>query len=166
MVDLQVTYLEMTEPPRGPAQRVQPDGLSIKAERLDVDSYLALYRAVGDAVQWDSRLRMERTDLERLLSHEAMLLVILRDGEAAAGLCEFVGVGSLDIELAHFGIVPNLYGRGLGAALLTRALQLCWQFSPTRIWLHTDTNDHPGALALYERAGFRRYKQVVEAFPD
>jgi ribosomal protein S18 acetylase RimI-like enzyme len=32
-----------------------------------------------------------------------------------------------------------------------------WKTSPARIWLHTDNWDHPAAVRVYERAGFRVY---------
>ena len=50
--------------------------------------------------------------------------------------------------------------------LLLAALGDCWTFKPERIWLKTDTNDHPAAVGTYERAGFRSYLRRLETFPD
>ncbi len=63
----------------------------------------------------------------------------------------------LDIELKNFGLVPEAQGRRLGPWLLTTALHCEWQLHPSRIWLHTDEWDHPAAIPVYERAGFRCY---------
>ena len=32
-----------------------------------------------------------------------------------------------DVEIAYFGLAPEFIGRGLGGALLTRALEAAWQ---------------------------------------
>jgi ribosomal protein S18 acetylase RimI-like enzyme len=48
-------------------------------------------------------------------------------------------------------------GRRLGQWLLATALHQEWQRRPRRIWLHTDSWDHPAAVRVYERAGFEIY---------
>ena len=62
-----------------------------------------------------------------------------------------------ETELKNFGLVPEAQGRGLGPWLLGISLQHEWSLGPERIWLHTDTWDHPAAIPTYERAGFRVY---------
>ena len=74
----------------------------------------------------------------------------------ALGLCELDCSAFPEIELKNFGLVPEAQGRGLGPWLLWVALSEEWTFSPTRIWLHTDTWDHPAAIRVYERVGFTR----------
>lgn len=165
MVDLMVTYLEMTSPPKGPSL-VPPPGVAMRREAVGPDDYLALYRRVGAPWQWDQRLRLQRLEVERLLSNPATHIHILRLNGEAMGFCEFFGVGEAEIELVHFGIVPEAQGLGLGKCFLNSALRDCWSMSPRRIWLHTDTNDHPRALSVYEKAGFRRYMSRMETFPD
>ncbi|MBB2202073.1 GNAT family N-acetyltransferase [Gluconacetobacter tumulisoli] len=166
MVDLLVTYLHMTEPPRG-APILTPDlGTSITREMPCAEAYLPLYRAVGDHVKWDHRLRMSRDELTQFLNAASTHVYVLRRNNEAVGLCEFEGVGRPDIELVHFGVVPAIQGRGLGRYLLDRALRAVWSYGPRRIWLHTDTNDHRNALATYMRAGFEMYRRQVETFPD
>jgi GNAT superfamily N-acetyltransferase len=166
MVDLLVTYMEMLAPPQG-APRASPlAGAIVAREALDPDGYLDLYRAVGGPVQWDQRLRMAEAELETLLADDATHIHVLRvDGEAG-GLCEFNHVGQAAIELAHFGLVPAFQGKRLGPFLLDRALRGAWSHRPQRLWLHTDTYDHPAAQSVYGRAGFKPYARRMETFPD
>lgn len=166
MVNLLVTYMEMLAPPQGaPLASPLPQAI-VARERLDPSGYLDLYRAVGGPVQWDQRLRMAEAELETLLADDATHIHVLRvDGEAA-GFCEFNEVGQPSIELVHFGLVPAFQGRRLGPFLLDRALRAAWARRPERIWLHTDTHDHPAAQSVYGRAGFRAYTQRIETFPD
>jgi len=166
MVDLLVSYMEMTKPPAGaPSAAPVPDAV-VKRERLARADYLALYRAVGDSVQWDQRLRLPDGDLDALLADPATHVYVLRCGGRPSGLAEFERVGSDEIEMLNFGLVPSMQGKRLGPFLLDRALRAVWQSRPKRVWLHTDTNDHPKAVATYERAGFRVYKKQMENFPD
>ena len=58
------------------------------------------------------------------------------------------------MELKNFGLVQAAQGRGLGPRLLHVALEAEWRRGPSRIWLHTDTWDHPAAIPTYRRAGF------------
>ena len=158
--------MEMRQADPAPARAKPAAGASVALERLDSASYISLYRAVGEPVQWDQRLRMPAAELERLLALPSTHIHVLRVEGAAAGLCEFNGVGQPDVELTHFGLIPALQGRRLGPYLLGEAVGAVWSHAPERLWLHTDTFDHPGAQAVYRRAGFRPYLQRVESFPD
>jgi GNAT superfamily N-acetyltransferase len=166
MVDLLVTYMEMLAPPQGAPLAPPLPGAVVMRERLGLSGYLDLYRAVGGPVQWDQRLRMPETDLETLLAGTSTHVHVLRvDGEAA-GFCEFNGVGEAAIELIHFGLVPTFQGKRLGPFLLDRALRAAWSHRPQRLWLYTDTHDHPAAQSVYGRAGFGVYTRRIESFPD
>lgn len=150
---LRVSYLELTQPP-SPAPS-PPGDERIEVERMPVDEYLALYRRVGETLRWDQRLRMPRDALNRLLLSEQSRIYVLRDARnEALGLCEFERLGP-DTELKNFGLVPAAQGRKLGPWLLLTALHQEWRPGPKRIWLHTDDWDHPAAVPLYQRAGFR-----------
>lgn len=158
--------MEMREANAAPAFDCPLSGAKVARETLDMTNYISLYRAVGEPVQWDQRLRWPAGDLERLLASPSTHIHVLRvDGEAA-GLCEFNGVGQPDVELTHFGLIPAFQGRKLGPFLLDQSLRAVWSLGPQRLWLHTDTFDHPGAQAVYRRAGFTAYAQRMETFPD
>jgi GNAT superfamily N-acetyltransferase len=101
---------------------------------------------------------MPAAELDELLAGGGLHLFVLREPPGdAVGFCEFDRQGFPDIELKHFGLVPEAQGRGLGTWLLAAALSAEWSTGAARIWLHTDTWDHPAAVPVYERAGFRVY---------
>jgi GNAT superfamily N-acetyltransferase len=64
-----------------------------------------------------------------------------------------------NVEIAYFGLLPQFIGRGIGGYLLTRAVEQAWQMSAERVWIHTCSLDHPGALSNYQARGFRLLKQ-------
>jgi ribosomal protein S18 acetylase RimI-like enzyme len=166
---VEVSYLELREAPRssaGPTART-PGPERIAPERLALEPYLALYRRVGGPHGWGQRLRMPRPQLEALLEGDRLEILVARgpSGEPL-GLCEFDRTGFPEVELKNFGLVPEAQGRGLGPRLLDAALRAEWRRGPTRIWLHTDTLDHPAAMRAYERAGFRVYEVRMERPED
>lgn len=156
-----VTYMELRQPPAAvPVWRGEEQ---VRVETLDVTDYLALYQAVGAPLRWDQRTRMPRAELAALLDSTALRIYVLRDVQGRAlGMCEFDRSGFPEVEIKNFGLLPQVYGRGLGPWLLSTALQQEWQHQPQRIWLHTDTWDHPAAVRVYERAGFKIYARRDE----
>lgn len=153
---LRVQYLELTQPPTPIPPR--NGGERIASETLTVDDYLSLYLRVGAPLRWDQRLRMPREQLNELLQSTRLRVYVLRDETGQSlGLCEFDRGEFPQVELKNFGLVPQAQGRKLGPWLLATALHEEWRLGPTRIWLHTDDWDHPAAVPLYERVGFRVY---------
>ncbi|HTB29494.1 MAG TPA: GNAT family N-acetyltransferase [Steroidobacteraceae bacterium] len=166
---LWVTYLELRDAPAPAVPRTGPE--RIRLEAMGGTDYLELYRRVGESLRWDTRLDMPIGALESLLAGGSLNTYVLRAGEAAGmpgggtalGFCEFERQAFPEIELKHFGLVPEAQGRGLGPWLLSTALGLEWASGVSRIWLHTDTWDHPAAAAVYQRAGFRIYDRRYQA---
>jgi GNAT superfamily N-acetyltransferase len=58
--------------------------------------------------------------------------------------------------------MPRFIGRGLGGWLLTAAIERAWQMGAARVWVHTCSFDHPGALANYQARGMKLFKEVTE----
>ena len=153
---LRVTYMELCEAPRPPLAWPGPE--LVVREPLSLEAYLALYRAVGESLRWDQRLKMPEAELVALLAGDSLSIYVLRNElERALGFCEFDRNAFPDVELKNFGLIPQARGRGLGPWLLSVALHEEWRTAPTRIRLHTDTWDHPAAISVYARAGFRIY---------
>jgi GNAT superfamily N-acetyltransferase len=140
-----VTYLELREAPARAKPRTGPE--RIRREVMTGADYLDLYRRVGEPLRWDTRLKMP--------GGGSMC--------PALGFCEFERHAFPEIELKHFGLVPEAQRRGLGLWLLSTALCHEWASGAKRIWLHTDTWDHPAAVPVYRRAGFNVYDAQYQA---
>lgn len=153
------TYLRL--PTRDAARPRRAGDPRLTLERLDpcpVALYRALYRDVGREWRWLDR---DAWSDERLASHlaaDGVHVHALRfDGELA-GYFELVRHDAGDVEIAYFGLLPRFVGRGLGAHLLTEAIDAAFALGASEVWLHTCTLDHPAALANYRARGFEPFR--------
>jgi len=167
-----VTCLEMNEPPR-PAM---PTRSALKLERwtapIDLDRYRSLFRTIGQPWLWRGRLVVSNANLASTLDADTLEVhvAIRRDG-TPQGLLELDFSTPGECELAYFGLVPDMTGRGHGDWLMTNALRRAWAGqnglqTVSRVWVHTCDLDHPGALKFYHRHGFHPYQRLVEVYED
>jgi GNAT superfamily N-acetyltransferase len=161
-----VTYLEMRTPPPKRGTPTTSEYLIRRAVQPELEWYRRLYREIGERWLWFSRLRMPDAELRAILYDPAVDVFALSHGGVDQGLLEFDRRGFPDIELSFFGVTPALIGKGAGSALLQHCLPLEWERQPQRVWLHTCTSDHPGALAFYMKFGFVPYKRAIEIADD
>ena len=172
-----VTYLEIRSrrPPLVPA--AAPVGLAVRRVlQPELTWYRNLYRAVGQDWLWFRRLRMSDEDLARAIHDPAVQIYALsRDGDGQGhkesnpedkGLLELDFSSPAEVEIAYFGLTPDLIGRGAGRYLMEAALRAAWDASPQRVCVHTCTLDHPQALSFYLKAGFVPYKRALEIADD
>jgi GNAT superfamily N-acetyltransferase len=69
-------------------------------------------------------------------------------------------------EIVYFGVTAPLIGSGAARWLMNRALELAWSRPVARVWLHTCTFDHPGAIPFYRRSGFHPFRRQIEVADD
>lgn len=162
-----VTSLEMTE---RPPLRPMPAG-ELRLERWEapaLEKYRLLYRRVGEPWLWFSRLVMPDEELAAIVHDPDVMIWAVSDRRGIE-----VGILELDFreagqcELAFFGLIPALNGKGHGRWLMAMALQAAWaRKGVERLWVHTCTLDAPGALGFYIKSGFTPYQRQLETFPD
>ncbi|HMS20172.1 GNAT family N-acetyltransferase [uncultured Sphingorhabdus sp.] len=162
-----VTSLEMTE---RPPLRPMPAG-ELRLERWEapaLEKYRLLYRRVGEPWLWFSRLVMADEELVATIHNPDVMIWAVTDRRGIE-----VGILELDFreaglcELAFFGLIPALNGKGHGRWLMAMALQAAWaRKGVERLWVHTCTLDGPGALSFYMKSGFKPYQRQLETFPD
>jgi ribosomal protein S18 acetylase RimI-like enzyme len=164
---LQVTYLHMTgplataePPPPEPGARVE------HVKRPSVSFYRELYRIVGERWLWSDRLRLSDAELQGIIEDPLVEILVLFVGNQAAGYAELDLRSPGEVEIAYFGLSTPFIGRRLGSYLLRTALARAAASVPGRIWLHTCSLDHPGALAFYQRLGFVAYRSETGFIND
>jgi GNAT superfamily N-acetyltransferase len=160
-----VTHLEMTERPAIPRGAAGTWSLR-RVEAPELDWFRDLYRRIGEEWLWFSRLRMTDADLAAMIqSPPVEMYALVHDGRDEGVLeLDFGERGQCELRL--FGVTAKLIGGGAGRWLMNRAPELMWSRPVTRVWVHTCTFDHPAALALYQRSGFRPFRRQVEISDD
>lgn len=161
-----VTSLEMLDRPRPAPLPASPLRL-IRWEKPAIERYRALFRRVGSPWLWFSRLVMADEALAAILQDDAVRIwaVVDRTG-IEVGMLELDDRKPGECELSYVGLIPELAGQGHGRWLMAHALALAWGKEVRRVWVHTCTLDHPGALKFYRRSGFVPYQRTIETFVD
>lgn len=163
-IPITITKLEMKAKPAGlrPQLRHEHDNgrvMLLKVKHPPVHFYRYLYETVGKPHIWVERTRMSDEALAKIVQDEKVELYVLYCEGAPAGYAELDFRKAPDAELAYFGIIQDFLGRGLGSFLLATAIDIAWSKPIERLWVHTNTLDHPRALPLYQKMGFTPYAQ-------
>lgn len=166
-IETVVTSLEMLAPPATPPLPCPRDGVEIeRAEHPTLSFYRYLYNTIGEPWLWGDRRKLSDEALAAAIHHPAVEVHVLRVRGVPAGYAELDGREEGEIELAYLGLIPEFIGQKLGPYLLSFAIHSAWARAPRRLWVHTCTLDHPGALAMYERAGFVPFHRETETGDD
>jgi GNAT superfamily N-acetyltransferase len=161
-----VTALDMRTRPA--LKIVPPCPLSlVRWQAPSLHRYRQLFIRVGAPWLWFSRLVMGEDALAVIIhdAHVEIYAVVDRAG-IEVGILELDFRERAQCEIAYFGLVPELAGKGHGRWLMAHALNTAWRKGVERVWLHSCTLDHPSALPFYQRSGFVPYERSVEIFAD
>ena len=161
-----VTSLEMRVRPKPRPLPASPLRL-VRWGEPGLTAYRTLFTRVGAPWLWFSRLLLDDAALEAIIRDPAVEVSAVVDRHGIEiGLLELDFRISGECEIAFFGLVPELAGKGHGNWLMAQALASGWRKNVARMWVHTCTLDHPGALGFYRRHGFVPFAQAVETFAD
>ncbi|MEU9080097.1 GNAT family N-acetyltransferase [Kitasatospora sp. NPDC048538] len=161
-----VTYLEMTDPGE---LRAAPAVAGLALARADGSSPAVqeVQAEVGRPHGWRSAHRTARDWAAYRAEHPRRQSWLLTHHGGPAGIVALEPHPDGEVEITTFGLLPAMVGRGLGGYALTLALRQAWATSPLgggparRIWLHTDSDDHPNALPNYHKRGLRTFRTEV-----
>ena len=132
----------------------------------DLAWYRAFYAAIGLDWLWTSRLLMSDEELAAILHRRGNALFVADGAAGETGIVELDRRDPTNVEISFFGLKPGATGQGIGPRMMAAALREAWQRETRRVWLHTCTLDHPGALNFYRRCGFVPYRRAIEVIDD
>lgn len=167
-VEVVRTYLELRDPLQLRPAETREAGVGYeRLDRCTVAQYRALYASVGGPWAWRDRLAWTDAQLREYLDRPNVAVWECRVGLETAGYFELQRHGDGAVEIVYFGLIEKFFGRRLGAAMLTRAVQEGWAMGARRVWLHTCTLDSPRALPNYMARGFTQFgsETYTEEFP-
>lgn len=145
-----------------------PKGLVIAECKVKQYQYNAfLYRLVGGDWEWIDKLPWTDSQWKSYVEQDNLRTWVAYEEGSIAGYYELLRQPGGNVEIIYFGITGPFIGKGLGGYLLTHAIRSAWAWEGTRrVWVHTCTKDHPGALSNYKARGMTLYKQDVMSIPE
>ena len=114
-----------------------------------------LHNAVGAEFRWGGREDWGRPEWTEFVDRPELETWVAYVAGAPAGYYEIEKRKDGSVQIECFGLRRQFFGRGLGGALLTEAVERCWKMGANRVWLSTCNHDHPHALKNYLARGFR-----------
>lgn len=158
-VSYTITYLEMRARPDRPRPHVPTaGGLSLlRAETPPAHFFRYLYDIVGRDYDWTDKLVWTDAEIAAFAQHPDVALYVAYLTGWPAG---FVMLDRRDpalCDIAYFGVAPEAMGRGIGDWLLGTGVHMAWDGAPGRLTVNTCSLDHPRALPLYQKWGFRPF---------
>ena len=162
-IDVTVTFLEMDTPPAYyPSLPYNRQIALLKTRAIPLHFYRYLQDRVGRKWQWVNVLRLNDEELSAGLHREDLDIRVLYVDGAPAGFFDIKPHLPDEVELAYFGMMEHATGQGIGRWFLGAAIEACWSHKPRRVTVQTCTLDHPAALSLYQKLGFRPVAQKKE----
>jgi GNAT superfamily N-acetyltransferase len=161
MTPVTITYLEMCS-----AAELKPKGSvdprfgirEATVKQWELNRFL--YFLVGRDWHWTEKRQWPDQRWKDYAESDGLWTFVACFDGSVAGYYEMRRDDQGGVEIAILGLTPKFVGRGFGGPLLTRALTDAWRLQPTRVWLHTCTLDHPGALSNYLARGMKIYRVV------
>ena len=159
-IDVTVTFLQMDAPPSHyPPQPANRSLALFLTRSMPRHFYRYLMDRVGRKWHWVNVLRLNNDSLDARLGDPARDISVLYVEGSPAGFFELTMLAGNTCELTFFGLMPHVSGQGLGRWFLGAAIDAAWRKQPARVVVQTCTLDHPAALPLYQKLGFRPVAQ-------
>lgn len=148
-----------------PAVSADPELLVMPAREPLPAFYRFLYDAVGRDYVWIDRLLWSDEQFREYLSRPTTTVLVLYYRGAPVGYIDLDASERAETEIAYFGLMPAVHGRGFGKHLLSVGVQRAFDDGAARVWLHTCSLDGPHAIANYVARGFVPYKTTTQDEP-
>lgn len=158
MPDITTYYLEMKSFD-GFKNTRDPEGFHIaEAEIRQYRVNKFLYEFVGEPWHWNDKRFLTDDQWKRYAENRNLRTWVAYFRGSIAGYYELEKQDQGNTQIAYLGLAPMFIGRGFGGCLLSHAIQSAWGWEGTeRLWVHTCSLDHPGALKNYLARGFTIY---------
>jgi GNAT superfamily N-acetyltransferase len=144
-------------------EALRPSRATARVERAEVP-YGPLnrffYLEVGRDFHWVDRLGWSARRWQAWAEHVETWLLVERG--TPGGYAELRPDAGGSVELSFFGLLEPFRGRGLGGALLTRAVERAVELGNGRVTVQTCELDGSHALANYRARGFAIARETVE----
>lgn len=121
-----------------------------------------LYQLVGESWQWLDKLSWSDAQWREYAEADSLRTWVAWCEGSPAGYFELQMQEQKTVEICYFGLAPRFIGQGIGGHLLSECIRQAWDWGAQRVWVHTCSQDHAGALANYQARGLAIYRTETE----
>jgi GNAT superfamily N-acetyltransferase len=162
LTDITVKFLEMTAPAELRPKRTAVAGVTVtRVPHAMPELNRFFYETVGANYSWLDRVAWPLSRWREYLEQPNVDTYVLAADGIPAGYFELNRHANREIEIKYFGLLDAFIGKGLGAHMLTAAVEAAWAEGATRVIVDTCSLDHPKAFEHYVARGFRLYRTEV-----
>lgn len=155
-IETVVTYLVLqARPAQLPPMPMSPRLALMKVEDIPLHYYRYLYDAVGSNWLWVERRGLPDEELARKVHRDGIEVFVAYANGAPAGYFELDLAEQQAARLIYFGLMQEWTGMRIGPWFLGAAVDEALSRGAAEVLVNTCTLDHPAALPLYQRLGFR-----------
>ena len=165
-VSYRVNFLEMDTSPtfEWPVSPLVDNTSVIKAQNPPAQYFFSLYNAVGSKYEWTDMYKLSKSEVNQFLSDKNVHFFSLIFQGWPGGFFILDNRKIDECDLTYFGLVPEVIGKGFGSYLLRLAVKKAWELeNMKKLTVNTNTLDHPTALLLYKKVGFKLISTVEES---
>jgi GNAT superfamily N-acetyltransferase len=127
----------------------------MRAENIPLHFYRYLYAAVGGTWLWVERLHLSDEALAKRIHRDGIDIFVLYANGSPAGYYELDFADPEHTKLVYFGLMSEWTGMRIGPWFLGSAIGDAFSRGAKEVLVNTCTLDHPAALPLYQKLGFR-----------
>jgi ribosomal protein S18 acetylase RimI-like enzyme len=163
--EIGVTYLEMTQNPHIEDFDFSDYKLKLQ-DNPDYRTYINTYREVGKNYIWNYRPPQSQEEITNLIQAPHCAIYYLYKNNEIIGMAECDISDPKNIEIVHFGLIPQYIEKGLGKKFFNKLLSILWNSRTDRIFLSTCDWDYKHAISFYQSFGFKVFKETTAIFYD
>lgn len=162
LTDVTIKYLDMKSPEALRPKRTALAGVTVaRVPQPMFELNRFFYAAVGAKYSWIDRLDWTAEQWRAWVERPVLDTYVLAVDGLPAGYFELVRHENGDVEIKYFGLIGTFIGKGLGAHMLTAAVEAAWAAGATRVIVDTCSLDHPNAFGHYVARGFTHYRTAI-----
>jgi GNAT superfamily N-acetyltransferase len=159
LAEITIRFLELTRDTFAPKRSDRAGVVFAKVDPPMPALNRFLYTAIGGRWYWLDRRSWTLAQWSQLLARDGQIetWVLSLDG-VPAGYAELERRDGNNVEISYLGLMDAFIGKGLGAHLVTSAVERALAMGANTVLLNTCNLDHPQALANYVARGFREVR--------
>ena len=158
----EVSFLEKNLPFYSESKDIN-NTYAYKIKKPKAKYFFKLYNLVGHDYEWNDMYSFKSSQVEKMLKNLSIDFYLFFKN------LQLLGFFILDFrkdkvcDLMYFGLLPDAIGFGYGTQMLKIALKKSSDKKFKKIIVNTNTLDHPNALPLYKKMGFKIVKKEIHS---